>query len=75
MEDAEDTCFVYRGHILMCDPTPAEGGGFRANAVIIRDRDKRTLIADSPERVVLISRDAAIEYAKSWAVNWVDANT
>ena len=75
----DECCFYYKGFVLMCDPTPLESGGFRANAVICRPNlegqlEGQTVIAESPQGVHLISEEAAVEYARSWAVDWVDRN-
>jgi len=32
------------------------------------------VIADTPGDVILISKKAAVEYARAWGVEWVDAN-
>jgi hypothetical protein len=74
--DEDERCFYYRGFLLMCDPTPKEGGGYRANAVVIRRGDPGGgFVAESPEGVHLISEEAAVEYAKAWAVAWVDTHS
>ena len=72
---SDDCYFHYRGFLLICDPAPLEGGGYRARAAIARyDGTGDTLVASSPEDVVLITEEAAVEYARAWAVDWIDAN-
>lgn len=71
--DEDERCFYYKGYLLMCDPTPLESGGFRANAVICRPHSSDSVaFAESPEGVHLITEGAAVEYARTWAIQWVD---
>lgn len=73
--DVDERCFHYRGHLLMCDPTRLETGGYRAHAVIVRaDQTGDTVVASTPEDLVFISEDAAVTHAKTWASHWVDEN-
>jgi len=72
--DEDERCFYYKGFLLMCDPTPLESGGFQARAVIHRQSgDALTVFSESPPGVHVISEAAAVEYAKSWAISWVDS--
>lgn len=71
--EEDERCFHYRGYLLMCDPTRLGGGGYQANAVIVRaDQTGDTLFAASPEKLIFISEEAAVEHARSWAAQWVD---
>jgi hypothetical protein len=71
--EEDERCFIYRGHLLMCDPTRLHGGGYQANAVVVRvDQTGDTVIATSPEKLVFISEEAAVAHAWSWAAQWVD---
>jgi hypothetical protein len=71
--EEDERCFLYRGHLLMCDPTRLDGGGYKANAVVVRaDQTGDTVIAASLEKLVFISEEAAVVHAKNWAAHWVD---
>jgi hypothetical protein len=71
--EQDDRCFLYRGHLLMCDPTRLGGGGYQANAVIVRaDLTGDTVIAATLEKLVFISEGAAVVHAKERAAHWVD---
>lgn len=71
--DEDERCFYYKGFLLMCDPAPLDLGGFRANAVICRPGGQgETVIAESLAGTHLISEEAAVEYAKGWAMSYVD---
>jgi hypothetical protein len=71
--EEDERCFFYRGYLLMCDPTRLGGGGYQANAVVVRaDQTGDTVIATSPEKLVFITEEAAVAHSRSWAVQWVD---
>jgi hypothetical protein len=70
--DADEYCFTYRGCIVMCDPTMAPGGGFVANAVIVRGDE--TLMASTPSDIPFLSPESAFEFARDWTIRWIDAN-
>jgi hypothetical protein len=71
--DEDERCFLYRGYLLMCDPTRLDGGGFQANAVVVRaDKTGDTVVAASLEKLVFISEEPAVAHAKEWAAHWVD---
>ena len=75
--DEEERCFYYKGFLLMCDPQPLSSGGYRAKVAVClpREGDRADVVlAESPDGVHLISEEAAVEYARSWAVDWVDRN-
>jgi hypothetical protein len=68
-----ERCFLYRGYLLMCDPTRLEGGGYRANAVVCRaDQTGDAVVASTPAELVFISELAAVAHARAWAAHWVD---
>jgi len=75
--DQDERCFYYKGFVLMCDPIRLESGGFRAKVAVCLPREDGkadVVLAESPEGVHVISEEAAVEYARSWAVEWVDKN-
>ncbi|MES2534597.1 MAG: hypothetical protein V4632_01865 [Pseudomonadota bacterium] len=67
--------FANQGYLLDCEAKPLEGGGFHASAVVTRysDRHVASTMVFAPE-IPFVSKAAAIEQARKWAVEWVKNN-
>jgi len=72
--DDEESTFAYKRHVIICVPKARAGGGYSVTVSITRLSDQDTVIADAPGGVHIISLQAAVEYARSWACEWIDAN-
>lgn len=72
--DHDESTFAYKRHVIICVPQVRAGGGYSVTVSITRLSDQDTVIADAPAGVPIISLEAAVEYTRSWACDWIDAN-
>ena len=77
--DGKNASSTTKGLYLCAYPVPLESSRFRANAVICHPNaegqpEGPAVIAESPKGIHLISEEAVVEYARSWAIDWIDKN-
>jgi len=71
----QEETYSYRGFLLICVPAQMKCGGWSATGAVVNYSGRHdVVIADTPGDVILISKKAAVEYARAWGVEWVDAN-
>jgi len=73
--DTDGQTFYYRGFLLICVPYRLECGGWGAKAAVVSYAGFHdVVVAETPLDVPMISEDAAVEYARAWETEWVDAH-
>ena len=68
--------FSYRNYLLSCDAARIAPGKVQAHVVIARRHDLCIVAShffSSTEPFA--SDEAAVEYARTWAVDWIDQNS
>jgi len=65
--------FSYRDYLLSCDAARIAPGQFQAHVVIARRRDLCIVASRFFSSAQAFETDAAaVEYARNWAVDWID---
>jgi hypothetical protein len=68
-----DDAFSHRGYLANCSPARKADGTYQPYVVIARCSDGELVVNRFfPRGVRFATKDAAVEHARQWAVDWIN---